>query len=235
MLYQITHANAVVATYSPDTNKIQRVAGITTTGASSNNLALTPFAYDGAGDVKGIGSQTFVYDKVSRLVTGNILANGRPRPRAPGSTPSATSPPPPPPTGGRRPSRSTPRPTASSPVTYDAAGDMTSRGGTSYTWDTWARCRRSPGPGSTGPTCTPRTGSGSRSGTARPAPRRHGPGPRRQGAADLRQVGGTWSWSKDYVYRDGAAAGKRGNHGDEALPPRPPGDAAADHGGHAAA
>ena len=33
----------------------------------------------GAGDVKAIGSQTFVYDKVSRLVTGNILANGTPK------------------------------------------------------------------------------------------------------------------------------------------------------------
>ncbi|OYV99804.1 MAG: hypothetical protein B7X11_05010, partial [Acidobacteria bacterium 37-65-4] len=75
MPYRITHTNNVVATYGLDGNNIQRIAGVTTTGASSNNLALTPFAYDGAGDVKAIGGQTFVYDKVSRLVTGNILAN----------------------------------------------------------------------------------------------------------------------------------------------------------------
>ena len=113
MLYQITHANAVVATYGLDGNRIQRIAGVTTAGASSNNLALTPFAYDGAGDVKSIGSQTFVYDKVSRIVTANILANGTRKTQSAASTPSATSPRPPPPTGGPRPSRSTPQPTGS--------------------------------------------------------------------------------------------------------------------------
>ncbi len=207
MPYQITHANAVVATYGLDANDIQRIGGIATAGASSNNLTLTPFAYDGAGDVKAIGSQTFVYDKVSRLVTGNILANGTPKTQSAvfdafGNITSTTT------TdwGPQTFSLSAATNRLNSPVTYDAAGDITSWVASVTPGTPWARCRPSAGRASTTPTCTPRTGSGSRTGTALAGTTTltvRGFG--RQGAADLRESrGSTWSWSKDYVYQQGS-------------------------------
>ena len=51
-----THANDVVATYGLDANKIQGVAGITTSEAPPTT-GPHPFAYDGAGNVKSIDRQ----------------------------------------------------------------------------------------------------------------------------------------------------------------------------------
>jgi RHS repeat-associated protein len=54
-------------------NWMARPASITTSGAT-NNLALSNYAYDGAGNITSDGVDAFRYDKVSRLVSGT--ANG---------------------------------------------------------------------------------------------------------------------------------------------------------------
>ncbi len=205
MLYQITHANAVVATYGLDGNRIQRIAGVTTAGASSNNLALTPFAYDGAGDVKSIGSQTFVYDKVSRLVTGNILANNTPKTQSAvfdafGNITSTTT------TdwGTQTFSLNAAINRLNSPVTYDAAGDITSWGGFSYTWDALGKMQTVTGTGinhtylytADGERISDRD---SLAGTTTLTVR----GLDGKVLRIYVKSGSTWSWSKDYVYQQG--------------------------------
>ncbi len=205
MPYQITHANNVVATYGLDANKIQRVAGITTTGGSSNNLALTPFAYDGAGDVKAIGSQTFVYDKVSRLVTANILANNIPKTQSAafdafGNITSTTT------TdwGTQTFSLNAATNRLNSPVTYDAAGDITSWGGFSYTWDALGKMQTVTGTGinhtylytADGERISDRD---SLAGTTTLTVR----GLDGKVLRIYVKSGSTWSWSKDYVYQQG--------------------------------
>ncbi len=205
MLYQITHANAVVATYGLDGNRIQRIAGVTTTGASSNNLALTPFAYDGAGDVKAIGSQTFVYDKVSRLVTGNILANNTPKTQSAafdafGNITSTTT------TdwGVQTFSLNAATNRLNSPVTYDAAGDVTYWGGYTYTWDALGKMQTVSGTGinhtylytADGERISDRDSLG---GTTTLTVR----GLDGKVLRIYVKSGSTWSWSKDYVYQQG--------------------------------
>jgi hypothetical protein len=205
MLYQITHANAVVATYGPDGNNIQRIGGVTTAGASSNNLALTPFAYDGAGDIKAIGGQTFVYDKVSRLVTANILANGASKQQtaafdAFGNITSTTT------TdwGTQTFSLNAATNRLNSPVTYDAAGDITSWGGFSYTWDALGKMQTVSGTGinhtylytADGERISDRDSLG---GTTTLTVR----GLDGKVLRIYVKSGSTWSWSKDYVYQQG--------------------------------
>ena len=204
-LYQITHANAVVATYGLDANDIQRIGGIITTGASSNNLALTPFAYDGAGDVKAIGSQTFVYDKVSRLVTGNILANNIPKTQSAvfdafGNITSTTT------TdwGTQTFSLNAATNRLNSPVTYDAAGDITSWGGFSYTWDALGKMQTVTGTGINHTYLY--TADGERISDRDSLATTTTLTVRGLDGKVLRiygKSGSTWSWSKDYVYQQG--------------------------------
>ena len=72
----ITFASGVAVTQGLDPNRIQRVASIATSGASSN-WSTGAYAFDGSGNIKSIGAggtqQTFVYDNVSRLTSGQAL------------------------------------------------------------------------------------------------------------------------------------------------------------------
>jgi RHS repeat-associated protein len=205
MPYQITHANNVVATYGLDGHNIQRIAGVTTAYASSNNLALTPFAYDGAGDIKAIGGQTFVYDQVSRLVTGNIFANGTPKTQSTtfdafGNITSTTT------TdwGTQTFSLSAATNRLNSPVTYDSAGDVTSWGGFAYTWDALGKLQTVTGTGinhtylytADGERISDRDANAST--TTLTVRGLDGKVLRIYGKS-----GSTWSWSKDYVYQQG--------------------------------
>ncbi len=67
----IPHLNGVTVTQTNDPNSMRRPASITTTGAVTNWSTGT-YAYDGAGNIVKMGSDWFLYDKVSRLVAGNI-------------------------------------------------------------------------------------------------------------------------------------------------------------------
>jgi hypothetical protein len=93
MLHQVEHANGVTETIATKPGfPMQRPHQITTTGvAGGNNWSSGTYLYDGAGNVKRIGSQRYQYDRMSRLVEGEVLSAPRRRPRASPTTPSATS------------------------------------------------------------------------------------------------------------------------------------------------
>ena len=78
-LNQIAHANGVTVTYGKDPDDMPRPASITTTGAATS-WATGTYAYDGAGNVKKIGTvspyKSFIYDTVSRLTSGTIVTGG---------------------------------------------------------------------------------------------------------------------------------------------------------------
>lgn len=71
----ITHANGVSLTQAKDAVSNLRPLSITASGvaAGGDNWTTGDYAYDGVGNVKGIGNSNFRYDKVSRLVSANVF------------------------------------------------------------------------------------------------------------------------------------------------------------------
>jgi len=83
MPYQIVRDNPlsypdVTLTMGLDQHHMQRVASIATSGVTppQDNWSTGSFAYDGAGNVTSIGSDSFEYDTVSRLTRGSLWVNG---------------------------------------------------------------------------------------------------------------------------------------------------------------
>jgi len=207
MPYQIAHANGVSATYGLDSNRIQRVAGVTTTGASTNNLNLTPFAYDGADNIKSIGSQTFVYDKVSRLTSATIVTGGTSKTQAAsydafgfilslntnGTNQTFT------PVSGTN---------HISGSNYDGAGAVTGWGVYIYTWDQLGKMRTVTGTGVNHTYLY--TADGERISDRDSLAATTTLTVRGSDGKVLRiyaKSGSTWSWSKDYVYQQGMLLG----------------------------
>ena len=62
--------HAVTTTISPD-GSLPRPSRIQTSGASTN-FDSGAYGYDGAGNIRTVGSDTFTYDSLSRLATANI-------------------------------------------------------------------------------------------------------------------------------------------------------------------
>jgi len=79
MVNQVIHTNnpadstkSLTDIYANDPNLMPRPASITvTTPASAVRWSTGSYAYDGAGNVKTVGTHTFTYDKVSRLTASN--------------------------------------------------------------------------------------------------------------------------------------------------------------------
>jgi len=79
LVNQVVHTNnpadatkSLTDTYANDPNLMRRPASITvTTPASAVRWSTGGYTYDGAGNVKAIGTHTFTYDKVSRLTASN--------------------------------------------------------------------------------------------------------------------------------------------------------------------
>ncbi len=79
MVNQVVHTNnpadstkSLTDTYANDPFEMRRPASITTTTPTSvARWSTGGYAYDGAGNVKTIGTHTFTYDKVSRLTASN--------------------------------------------------------------------------------------------------------------------------------------------------------------------
>ncbi len=73
MVSQVVHANALTDTYANDPNLMRRPASIAvTTSGGAVRWSTGSYAYDGAGNVKTIGTHAFTYDKVSRLKSANL-------------------------------------------------------------------------------------------------------------------------------------------------------------------
>jgi RHS repeat-associated protein len=145
MVAQVVHTNnpadstkSLTDTYANDPFEMRRPASVTTTTpASAVRWSTGAYAYDGAGNVKTIGTHTFAYDKVSRLTAsnqyleptasttlrtqtftydpyGNLLTFGGSSAR---NTPT------------------TPQTNHLTGATYDASGNVTSWNGNTYTYD----------------------------------------------------------------------------------------------------
>ncbi len=66
----IPHLNGMTVTQANDPFKMMRPASITATVGAATPWASGTYAYDGAGNIKGIGSNFYYYDLVSRVVDG---------------------------------------------------------------------------------------------------------------------------------------------------------------------
>lgn len=71
MLATITHANNVLFTETPDPSGIARPRSLSVAGASSLWQSET-YAYDGAGNIKQIGSKQYTYDAASRITSATV-------------------------------------------------------------------------------------------------------------------------------------------------------------------
>jgi len=73
MPFVVTHGNGVTSTYAKDDFDMSRPKSIGTQYASANWSSGT-YAYDGAGNVKTVGTDWHTYDLVSRLRSGSFTA-----------------------------------------------------------------------------------------------------------------------------------------------------------------
>ncbi|MCP3937680.1 MAG: RHS repeat protein, partial [Actinomycetia bacterium] len=77
ILHQVTHANTVVETIEVDPiHPFDRPYRITTSEVTTGDWDSGIYEYDGSGNVKKIGDQLFRYDKMSRLVDGQVEVEG---------------------------------------------------------------------------------------------------------------------------------------------------------------
>ena len=74
MFQQVSHANGVVETVEHAFRNLPRPARITTSGTTTGDSGA--YEYDGAGNIKSIGNQAYVYDRMSRLEDGQVEIPG---------------------------------------------------------------------------------------------------------------------------------------------------------------
>ena len=73
MLHKVHHANGVTETIEHSLKNLQRPHKITTTGvAGGKDWDSDTYLYDGSGNIKQIGDQKYTYDRMSRLLEGEI-------------------------------------------------------------------------------------------------------------------------------------------------------------------
>ncbi len=242
LVHQIVHGNGVTVTQANDPYGMRRPASISTAGATINWTTGT-YQYDGAGNVVKIGPgdsgqpDVFLYDGVSRLTQSTVYA---PRPSWVGHRPMsqnytydpfanvtqiATK-------VGPDPWQS--RTIAVSPATnrltavnYDASGNQLDWGSAFYTYDRFDRMKALRGSGSDWVYLY--TADDQRIWSYDVALNKSFWRIRDLGGKVLREYvdnAGTWSWGKDYVYRDGlllaseSPAGARHFHLDHLGSPR---------------
>jgi hypothetical protein len=72
----VTHGNGTKVVHGKDVNDMARPASITLQRVSGGTVLWQTgaYAYDGAGNVKAMGADTFTYDRVSRLVKGSLAS-----------------------------------------------------------------------------------------------------------------------------------------------------------------
>ncbi|MEM7587662.1 MAG: RHS repeat-associated core domain-containing protein, partial [Acidobacteriota bacterium] len=77
MVKSVTHANGVTENITPAPANLSRPGSIATSGvADGNSWSTGTYVYDGAGNIKSIGEQTFRYDGLNRLVHGEVNLGG---------------------------------------------------------------------------------------------------------------------------------------------------------------
>jgi RHS repeat-associated protein len=203
MVNRIDHANAVKVDHTIDPDNMRRPRQITLTNATGA-WTYGNYAYDGAGNIKAINTDTYVYDKVSRLTSGSFAT-------ASCGTKSQTAAYNP--FGFMTSTTTTDWGTQSftelsgglynriSGVGYDAAGNTTTWGSYSYTWNRLNQMlTATSGANHTfiytadGERVSDRVGS-TKTITIRDLSNKV--------LRIYAYNGSAWSWSKDYVYREG--------------------------------
>ena len=77
MLHKVSHTNSVVETIAVDpTYPFDRPYRISTSGVTNGNWNTGVYAYDGSGNIRGIDDESFRYDRMSRLITGQVDVGG---------------------------------------------------------------------------------------------------------------------------------------------------------------
>ena len=136
--HHVEHANQVQDLQTADPDFSRRTGALWTLGSSAGPVGTGDMAWDGAGNVKGIGVWSFAYDGVGRLVNSDF-ANWRQQfsydPFGNLTAKTTT-----PPSGGSPTTLSFPIDQNSNRLgglayTYDAAGNLTSWGSNVYTWN----------------------------------------------------------------------------------------------------
>lgn len=69
------HANGVTWNQASDPNSLPRPASFQATAGMTTLWSTGTYAYDGEGNVRAIGSASFLYDPVSRLKTANVVTD----------------------------------------------------------------------------------------------------------------------------------------------------------------
>ena len=72
LVSQVTHGNGVMETQGNDPNQMRRPSSLSASGPYAT-WSSGAYAYDGAGNVKTIGTSAFTYDKVNRLVSASLF------------------------------------------------------------------------------------------------------------------------------------------------------------------
>jgi RHS repeat-associated protein len=137
LLSQVTHTNGVLETQANDPNAMRRPAVL---GAASPYASWTSgsYTYDGAGNIKTMGSAWFGYDRVSRLTIGTIPEGQQTYTFDPFGNLTAI--------GGTN-GRTTPTSPATNRLNgagaaYDAAGNLTAWNGAVYEYDKFNQMTR---------------------------------------------------------------------------------------------
>jgi RHS repeat-associated protein len=206
LVHQVQRANGVRDLYGKDPSDLPRPSSIAAVYEGNALWQTGSYSYDGAGNVKAIGQDWYTYDPVSRLSVGTAMA-GVLRQCATynafgsltglgtgvsGCTVSGT---------GVDPATNR----LGSPVTYDAAGNTTAWDVNSYSWNRGNQIHTTTGSGIN-------RSYGYSADGERIFDRNNLDSTRTLSIRDLsgrvlREYGrtgaGSWSWSKDYVYRDG--------------------------------
>ena len=138
LVNQVAHRNGIVESQGNDPNDMRRPSSLAASGPYAS-WSSGPYAYDGAGNIKAIGTATFTYDPVSRLVSSTQFdgptGSGTQKQQsyafdAFGNLTNITG------TSGRATPTAPQTNRLNGPGTvYDAAGNLTNWNGAVYTYD----------------------------------------------------------------------------------------------------
>ena len=133
MVAQVTHTNAVSDIHDVDPDAMRRPRRIRFAGGGTNHYISGTYLYDGAGNITRTGNDRYLHDKVSRLVSGTVKQFGNTTQTYAydtyGSLQSITT------DGVVRATPTAPSTNRLTGATYDASGNVIQEGTSSYGYD----------------------------------------------------------------------------------------------------
>ena len=133
MVAQVTHTNGVSDIHDVDPDAMRRPRRIRFAGGGTNHYISGTYLYDGAGNITRTGNDRYLHDKVSRLVSGTVKQFGNTTQSYAydtyGSLQSITT------DGVVRATPTSPSTNRLTGATYDASGNVIQEGTSSYGYD----------------------------------------------------------------------------------------------------